>query len=635
MSFFIQKFYILAVVVTILCTVGDVALWVLAPLAKFYPRILFYPDLASWSSTLLLAVALYAKSGVRSRALPLLFFSIAVASRVGASWDCILQYPSRPLIGFAVTAPHITLPLHAVFTVAAAACLTLPPESLGPTVATPRLKPRQALLLSFAWGVFIRALPEVLYWPYIVGYDTVEYAAAVRSMLQYGWVPFLKTWWYGGWENRPPLLYAALYVPAALGLDTALLVKVAAPLVYGLLALSVALWASRAGLEGWWLVAASAFVSSYYVVLGFSWQLLSNVLGVALALTASLRLEGYARGDGKALPAVALALAACSAHQTSTVMIAVVSAFLLLLSIRDRRKSAVLAGVLAASLLLLAWYMQLQPVAPVEVAGGAPLPKPASLAVATEGLVARFLRMLAGYYYLILPFAAYAVVRLRGLLSLKLLFLSFAASWLLLLLAGFTYASPLRMAVVPSPLVALLAFLGLERVGKKLAALYLILAVATGLHYACSRSASVVMANAFPGAFEGEAYFPSGMVSSVLSPELQLKAESVGRVLWKLANKTAPAFVAGANYYVYMHLAGGFNPYVTWVLSPHEVKYRLASMGLSPESVKGVYIAAPKGWLPDWARPLIVEVHSSESIEVLFVDKANLANFTELMIVRP
>jgi hypothetical protein len=58
-------------------------------------------------------------------------------------------------------------------------------------------------------------------------------------------------------------------------------------------------------------------------------------------------------------------------------------------------------------------------------------------------------------------------------------------------------------------------------------------------------------------------------------------------------------------------------------------------MGLSPESVKGVYIAAPKGWLPDWVRSLTVEVYSSERIDVLFVDRANLANFTELIIVRP
>ena len=639
MSFFFHqgrcKFYLLAVIVTVLCVSGDTALWVLAPLAELHPRILFYPDTASWLSTLLLAAIFYTRDEVRRRALPLSLLSAALAARVGASWDSILQYPSRPLVGFAVTAPHITMPLHMAFTVAAAACLILPSERLGPAVAAPRLKLRSALSLSFAWGVFIRAVPEILYWPFIVGYDTVEYAAAVRSMLQYGWTPFSKTWWYGQWVNRPPLFYAILYVPASLGFDTALLVKVAAPLVYGLLALSTALWASRAGLEGWWVAAASIFVSSYYVVLGFSWQLLSNVLGVALALAASLWLESCTGEAGRALPAVALALAACSAHQTSTVMVAVVSASLLLFSARDRRRTAVLLGVFAASLLFFAWYMEMRPVAAAEVAGGAPLPRPASLEVATEGTVARFQRMLAGYYYLILPFAAYAAVKLQGLLPLKLLFLSFVAAWLLLLFAGFSYASPLRLAVVPAPLVALLAFLGLKNVGKKLAALYLLFVVVTGLHYACSRSVSVVMANAFPGAFEDKLYFPSGMVSSVLSPELQPEVEDVGRVLWVLANSSTPAFVFGANFYVYMHLAGGFNPYATYVLSPHEIKYRLTSMGLSVERVKGVYVAAPKGWLPEWARPPATVVYSSRNIEVLFVDKTHLANFTTLMIVRP
>ncbi|RLE83855.1 MAG: hypothetical protein DRJ67_11515 [Thermoprotei archaeon] len=531
----------------------------------------------------------------------------------------------------------MTLPLHAASLVAAAICLVLPPEALGPElrVTLPRLGPAAACVAAHVYAAALRALPEALYWPYLVGFDTVEYAAAVRDLPLYGWAPFGRTWWYGGWSNRPPLLYALLYLPALAGADVLLLMKVVPPLIYGLLGFSAALWGLRAGLGGWGALACAVFVSSYYVVLGFSWQLLANVLGVALALLALAFLEDYVEGGSPHL-FVILSAAACAAHPTAAVMIAAVCSLLLLLRVRELRRAVVVAGVALLAFLATAWYLELRPLAPAAAAGGAPVPRPAGVSVSTEGLVARFLRRLAGYYYLLAPFAAYAALRLRGLTCLKLLFLSFATAWALLLFAGFTYSSPLRLAVVPSPLVALLAFLGLRMAGgRRLLAAYMILVIATGLHYACSRRTSVIMANMFPGAFEGETYFPSGMVSSILSPELQGEAMELGRLLYGLANESCPAFIVGANYYVYAHLAGGFNPHVTWILSTHEVKGRLAAMGLSLDEVRGAYLLSPRGWLPDWASGRAKLLSSTEHLELMYLDRELLANLTTLIIVTP
>lgn len=626
--------FILASLLAVAAVWSDVGLWLLARLQPSYPRILFYPDLVSWTVT---AVAgfLLVRRGVWKRTVPAVLLVLMFASRLFLSWENILEYPRRPLIGYTASFVEVAVPLHLASIVLACICLLHPGERLGPVLRAPSLSERWLLLLSFVYAVVLRVVPEILYWPYIVGFDTVEYAAAVRDLKFYGWHPFAKTWWYGGWGNRPPLLYLLLFIPALFRADTTLLVKVAAPLVYGLLGFSAAVWGLKIGLRGWWLLACSVFVSTYFVVLGFSWQLLSNVLGVALALIAIAFLEelGTLR---RALIAIVVSLVACLAHPVASVMMAAVCGLAIVtFRVRGLREAAVVSAVLVISLLLTSWYLDWRPFAPAHEAGGAPVPAPSSLVVGTEGLVVDFLRKVAGYYYLLLPFAFYSLVRLEGFTLLKLLFLAFMVAWVLALFAGLLYGSLLRLAVVPAPLIALFAFVGLLRIGKRLAALYLCIVLITGLHYACSRSVSVIIANAFPGAFEKTTYFPSGMVSSVLPPELQEEVFEVGRLLYQLANWTTPAVIAGANYYVYAHLAGGFNPYVRWVLSTHEIRWRVHEMGLNLSDLKGIYLLSYKGWLPDWARSSAVKVYETKSLELLYLSTPLVEELETLIIVTP
>ena len=138
---------------------------------------------------------------------------------------------------------------------------------------------RRALVLSFALGFVVRLIPEVLAYPYPIGYDTVAYAARIQSGVIWShWASVFSTW----------LLYAftipMYYVTRA---DPFLLLKLTGPLLYGLSACGV-YWFSRKGLD--WDTRKSLIAASFFVfqlaAFRISWDLLRNTLGMAILLFA-------------------------------------------------------------------------------------------------------------------------------------------------------------------------------------------------------------------------------------------------------------------------------------------------------------------------------------------------------------
>ena len=141
------------------------------------------------------------------------------------------------------------------------------------------LTSRRALVLSFALGFFVRLIPEVLAYPYPIGYDTVVYAWIVkRGVIWSHWTSVFSNW----------LLYAVwISLYNFTQLDLFLLLKLSGPLLYGLSACGV-YWFSSRGLN--WDPRRSLIVAAFFVfqlaAFRISWDLLRNTLGMALLLFA-------------------------------------------------------------------------------------------------------------------------------------------------------------------------------------------------------------------------------------------------------------------------------------------------------------------------------------------------------------
>jgi len=136
---------------------------------------------------------------------------------------------------------------------------------------------RKGLIFSFVLGFAIRLIPEILSYPYPIGFDTLYYAARIKSgMVWFHWTSVFSMW----------LLDAILIsVQQIIGTNPFLLLKLTAPLLYALNVCGVYYFSRKALC---WNVSkaltAAFFFTFQLTALRLSWDLYRNMLGAALLL---------------------------------------------------------------------------------------------------------------------------------------------------------------------------------------------------------------------------------------------------------------------------------------------------------------------------------------------------------------
>ncbi len=133
-------------------------------------------------------------------------------------------------------------------------------------------------MAAFLLPLGLRSIPEVLAGAYPVGYDSIT-----------AYVPFMRDWALGNIVQQFNPLIGGWVLYAILGViytttraDPILIVKVAGPLIYGLLGLSEYIFARRVLAWGHQRSLLVVLIStSYFVSLRMSWDLLRNTLGMA------------------------------------------------------------------------------------------------------------------------------------------------------------------------------------------------------------------------------------------------------------------------------------------------------------------------------------------------------------------
>ncbi len=137
-------------------------------------------------------------------------------------------------------------------------------------------------ILAFLTPLLIRSVPEIIAGPFPIGYDTMG-----------SYVPLMLNWGSGNLAGFNPMiggwLIFALFglTYRATHIDPILIVKIAAPILYGVLGSAEYLFGRKVlawgGKKSFLLV---AIASLYFVSLRLSWDLFRNTLGVALMLFA-------------------------------------------------------------------------------------------------------------------------------------------------------------------------------------------------------------------------------------------------------------------------------------------------------------------------------------------------------------
>jgi hypothetical protein len=127
------------------------------------------------------------------------------------------------------------------------------------------------LLIAFTY----RFIPELHYWPWLIGWDTPEYVAHLMDYAE-RLNPFTSYYWMGGLRNTPPLLVMLLY-PFTLITDAWTMFKVYPSVAYGLLAALSSLIAVRVYERSWRVgLLTGLFTTLYILNLRISWVTRGN-----------------------------------------------------------------------------------------------------------------------------------------------------------------------------------------------------------------------------------------------------------------------------------------------------------------------------------------------------------------------
>ena len=160
--------------------------------------------------------------------------------------------------------------------------MNFPVLSLNPSVFLSNLKldHKKALVLCLGIGFFVRLVPELLAYPYPIGFDSIHYAVRMqdRVILEH-WSRFFTSSWLFYFVSVP--LYSVFQA------DPFLILKILVPLAYGLNVAGV-YWFSQKNLK--WTISMSVLAGLFFALqlasLRISWDLFRNILGMGILLFA-------------------------------------------------------------------------------------------------------------------------------------------------------------------------------------------------------------------------------------------------------------------------------------------------------------------------------------------------------------
>ena len=137
----------------------------------------------------------------------------------------------------------------------------------------------KGLLLAFLFAFVVRLIPELLSYPNPIGWDTIYYAYRIKDGVLFGfWDNVFSSW----------MIYAILiFLNDLTHLSPFLLLKIAAPLLYGGVSAGIYFVASK---KFGWSVTKSLMACLVLIFsiagLAISWQFYRNIFGIMIFLFA-------------------------------------------------------------------------------------------------------------------------------------------------------------------------------------------------------------------------------------------------------------------------------------------------------------------------------------------------------------
>jgi hypothetical protein len=201
------------------------------------------------------------------------------------------------------------------------------------------------LTLALIIPLAVRTVPEILSWPYPIGFDTLTYIPVISNTNFLAMDPALLL-------KGTRLFYVVASAVNVVVKDQILEMKLLGPALFTILAFTLYIYSRRVlDWSPWKALCLNILASTYFVSLRISWEMYRQMLGTTLLFTTLILLKG--KYDYKRLSAIIVSsLLTVWAHElTAVILIPLI--ILHLVADRGRRKTCLLIPTLSATALFM------------------------------------------------------------------------------------------------------------------------------------------------------------------------------------------------------------------------------------------------------------------------------------------
>ena len=270
------------------------------------------------------------------------------------------------------------------------------------THAKLQLRSRQSLivpLLAFFIPLLVRSVPEILSWPYPIGFDTIRYIPAIQE----GWVLSLGM---NGFLKDPNLFYVMAAFPYALTNDAVVVVKVLGPLLFGASCFMMYLYARKAlDWSEWKSLLVAILASTYFVSLRNSWDFYRQTFGLIFLMATLISLKSHSSPRRYYIASAFMVLTVLSHELLAVIMFFIIGTEAVRYLVKKARKDFLL---LFASSSVSGFFFLFQ-----RFSHQATLPVYSIASEPSIGLYQYIIGLLLYMYILILPFVLIGLTRLK------------------------------------------------------------------------------------------------------------------------------------------------------------------------------------------------------------------------------
>lgn len=191
-------------------------------------------------------------------------------------------------------------------------------------------------IVIFLVLTLFRSIPEILTYPYLVGYDAPFYAGILKrfgslDLLSYTYnIIFFE-------YKQPPLLFLIYYLIFHVSNSAIMTIKITTPIMYGLLGVSIFLFYKgiivRNNIEAFY---ASIAVGIYYTTLGLSSGVFKNLLALDFFVLALYFRGKKQQSENDLLLFLTFAILTIFAHQLMSLLLSLIIAILLIVSLKKK-----------------------------------------------------------------------------------------------------------------------------------------------------------------------------------------------------------------------------------------------------------------------------------------------------------